>query len=168
MFWGFDNKDLLRGTYVVTASLHNSSPLQKTFKSECLMQRLACADTMSPNDIEERRTTWAALDVDPEVLDLLSEEFQLVFCEGRLVVARKCQTRADLIGDLSACLLAIWRSVPFTDRRGMSVGSLPRAVVAAVLTGLVGFVASVTDQPSSSMFYLQWGSGASLATLRSS
>ena len=150
----FEQKDLMRDIYISIESLRNSMDLLTGHLSAWVAQNLTFVPDLPPSLVDERKALWDVLNVGPEVAELLAETLQLMALDGRICVAESARHLPDLVGMITATLLAAWDFRRWTESRFLTVGHCARGVVAALLTGLQGLVSFIKADPSASLFYL--------------
>jgi hypothetical protein len=151
LFQAFGDATLLSNVYIGIESVRNSY-LQ-------LAQALpawivgAVSFTEAPTDGDILRQLWASLGVDPDVTEELVE-LRVIYRSGNLQVDAAFQDSIDLVDRLSACCLAVWRFVKFSDSRWITVGRSARTMVAAHLMGLQSVVEAVLRDPRQLKYHL--------------
>lgn len=113
MWFRFDNRDLVRDAYVCIAALRNSFNLLIQYMNEWLATVIEFKEPSRPEEVEAERNVLVALGVDPEAVQLLSETLQLQWKNVRLLVSSTYADHPDVVGLVSAALIAVFRFVPF-------------------------------------------------------
>lgn len=109
---------------------------------------------MCPEQVQLRKMLWISLGVDAELADLLSEDLQLMWVDGRLQVSAEYAQTVEVVSVVQAALLGVWRFQRFTESRWSTIGSSAQGVTAAILTGLPGLVDYIYKDTSASTFFL--------------
>ena len=158
--WGMleqcSDRDLLRDVYVGIESLRNSAGLINSQMSLWVSSRLSPKADRSDEWKARQNTLWETLDVPFDVAHLLSHQLQLCFVDGRLQYFEDAEhgLEQDVVSEICAVLLSMWRFQKFTESRWLTVGASARRMLAAWLTGLPDFVMMIRQDESLSHFYI--------------
>ena len=125
-----------------------------TFLGEWVAASLTIGAQWEDDDKQRMRLVWEALHLDSEVVVMLVDVLQLVFVDNHVCVSASALERTDLVGLVITTLLSAWGFKRFADSRWLTVGPSARAMVAASLTGLQGFLGWAKQKPHVSGYYL--------------
>ena len=93
--WAFldqcKNRSLMRDLYVSVESLRNSADVITSHMTRWVFSVLQFVDARSGQWKEEQRMLWQALDVDPEIIELMVGELELCWSGDRLCVRSGAQ-----------------------------------------------------------------------------
>jgi len=150
LFAIFCNTELISDCYIVIESLRNSAQLLFRYMGEWIQDRLRFVpeDCLpQPQDLYE---LWTCLGVDPEAIEVVSEELRLQWKDGLLCVKDTAASSQNIVGQVSFALLSVWKFKKFSSSRWVSVGCSCRSLVASLLTGLESLVAKIRADPVAS------------------
>ena len=142
---------IVKNMFIVVASYRNGYDLLMRHLPEWIRDHLRFEEPAMPPEAYEQ--LWASLDVQPGIAQKLVE-LRVLFRDGYLWVAEECKGHKNIGDDLIWALMGVWRFVPFSESRWVSVGPSTRAVVSSHLLGLSSLVAQVRKDPRSSDFYI--------------
>ena len=151
----FDNKDLLRDAYIGIESIRNSWTTITSHVCGWLVDRVSFEPSMSVGEIDHWRSVWSALDVDVETVEVLAEQLQLRFADGRLMVDIKVCEVGNWVSLIESSLLSTRKLTKWTESRWMSVGTSSRSMVAALLSGLAYLYDFIRDSGYKYLHYLR-------------
>ena len=155
--WGMgqylQDRQLLRDVFIGIEALRHSMDLVQRFLVEWVTEKLQFVSPR-PASIEPRRLLFASLDIDDETADVMSDQLQLHFSDGRLQVSNEVVGMPDLVDLIKTCLSSTFKFVRFSDSRFLTVGTSCRVLVAGVILGLEDLIEHIRKAPSASLFYL--------------
>jgi hypothetical protein len=148
------NPDMMREVFIGVQSIRQSFNLIIEWLHLWLASHMKFAVSMDPSSMDSLREVWACLGVDIDVIDDLVERFQLRISEGFVVVSEDCIGMPDLVGEVAATLLAVWRITRFSESRWLGAGGCARPLVAGCLSGLADLIQYIMVQPGVSHYYI--------------
>jgi hypothetical protein len=155
--WGlpmaFGDADLMRDCFVGVDAVRRSFDVVLKYIGEWVSAVLTPSEPLSEHEREMWRQTWLATQQGGEILDLLCK-LELRQASGRLLVSSEVLAERDLVGQVVAAILSVWKFERFSESRWLTVGSSARTMIAACLTGLSDFLSWVKGKPGVSGFYL--------------
>lgn len=154
LWFRFDTKEVLTDAWVAVASLRNSMDLLSSHIGEWVSSRLSYAPTRSLEEMRAHSEVFAALGVEPDVLELITERYQLCFENGQLLVNAAQMSNPALVSEICAVYHALWHFVPFTESRWMTVGVSSRTIVTCEILGMKNLVTFIKGRPNVSKFYI--------------
>ena len=156
--WAFftesSNTQLMRDVYVSIESLRNSCDLLERYLNHWISLRLRLVPARSAEWVSAREELWHALGIEPDPAAVLAEQLHFSFEDGCICVKEHSEHSLDLVGAISAALLACWRFKKLTTSRWLIVGTSSRTVTAALLTGMPDLVKYIQKESSSGLFFL--------------
>ena len=109
VFFRYDEKEILRDAFTAVAALRQSMDVLTRFVGEWVSARISFKVSIGFDEQETRRELWNALNVEPDVAQVLSETLQLWWSDGRLWLCNSQESNVQAISDVVACLLGILR-----------------------------------------------------------
>lgn len=144
--WGmkpFSSSDVMKDIFVGISSIRNAYNIIMEHVVSWLPSVLIfVVETESPEVLTE---LWQSLGLEDDIICLLVR-YRLLWFDGALIVSADFQDDPELINELVAVLMAVWRFVFFTESRYLTIGASARTVISALLTGigsLIGYCRSV-------------------------
>ena len=157
--WGFlsevKNRDLMRDVYVSVESLRSSSDILGKHIGAWVATRVSLSSHRSEKWVDHRRRLLHALDLEPEVIELVASALQLRWEGGKLHVSDQHPCRLNLVGTIVGCLRAAWRFKKWSESRWLSVGTCSRVSVLGLLLGVPDFVNYIMQDTNSSLYFLK-------------
>ena len=105
--------------------------------------------------VQHRLVLWDALDVAPDVAEVLAEQLQLRWEDGKLVVSNHWQERVDMITMICDCLSDIFRFKKWTESRWLTVGASSRTMTAGCILGLSDLVSDIGATHGTDLWFLK-------------
>jgi hypothetical protein len=144
--WGmkpFSSSDVMKDIFVGISSIRNAyNILMEHVVSWLPSVLIFVVETESPEVLTE---LWQSLGLEDDVICQLVR-YRLLWFAGTLIVSADFQDDPELINELVAVLMAVWRFVSFTESRYLTIGASARTVISALLTGigsLIGYCRTV-------------------------
>lgn len=142
------DKECMRSCFLVHESLrHSYSILVKHLP--CWIRSVLCFQDWN---LRESQLLYQLLEVDDEWARTFSD-LEIRFVDGKLCVAERHRTRADLLDVIIVCILKAWRFRQFSEGRFVTVGRCSRQLILSMLFGLEHYVGYVLKQ-GESQYYL--------------
>eukprot|EP00974_Lingulodinium_polyedra_P008540 815241-Lingulodinium_polyedra.AAC.1 len=145
----------MKDAYIVFAAVRNSYGQLYTYLWPWIQDHLQYVAEQDLPPVGERTCLWTSLGLEPAVVEWLADDLKLEWKEGRLRVVDTWATKTDVIEQVAAALLTVWKFKPFSSSRWVTVGVSCRTMVAALLTGLPSLVSRVRDDPAASDWDIQ-------------
>ena len=151
------SEDTMRDLFIVVESLRNGYVQLFRHLTCWICEHLVVDDEPAgPQDVARR---WLSLfGIDPnwaERLAALDLRWDGTHLRANILAGRVDRTDgADMLGEIHACILHVWRFKKFSAGRWTSVSSSSRSLLAAVSLGLDSVVAFVCEQFAETSYYL--------------
>ena len=134
-----DPKSQLKHLYVAIESLRNFFDMIQKHLKDFLLVSLDFQPPVA--DTSEIREFWAALGMEPDVVETLCELQPSWDSEKEvLFLSSEWDGRPDVFEDLTGVMFYAFRFKKFPDSRWMTLGAASRTLIASTALGLLGLV----------------------------
>ena len=105
------------------------------------------------HDRDDLHAFWSALDVLPELCDMLADRGVMWYC-GKFHVLSAYKSDRGLLHSLYSACLTVFRFKKFSSSRWLTIGTSMRTLVTACALGLRGLLAFTLADPCVSSYYI--------------
>ena len=121
------------------------------YLSRWLPARVCFGDHRNPATL---RFIWQLLGHSDAWVDILTR-LQIRFESGALFVAEALEQDDDVIDQITACLLHLWKFRSWSESRWCGVGVSSRALMGCLMCGLEALVVDIMQEPDLSKYWIQ-------------